>query len=109
MPVESKEDLGRLYELVGALNPEEIALLRSFPSKDEVSPLSLASKSYVLPKLVRASLRRLAELGLVEIARIEVKRQSEDTALDAERARLTLQGYEAQTIARLVGSKALRA
>ncbi len=107
MPVQSKEDLGNLYELVGTLKPEEIAILRDFPSRDEVSPLSLASKSYVLPKVVRASLRRLAELGLVEIARIEVGKKGGDVAQDAERAKLTPQGYEAKAVAQLLGSKAL--
>lgn len=105
MPVESKEDLGQLYELIRKLSPEEIALLREFPPKDAVSPLLLASRSYVLPKLVRASLSHLAKLGLVEILRSDVDKKNAEAASDAERAKLTPQGHEAQTIAQLLSPK----
>lgn len=105
MAVASKEDLGQLYELVGTLSPEEIALLREFPPKDTVSPLLLASRSYLLPRLVRASLAHLAGLGLVEILKINEDKKNADPASDAERAKLTPQGHEAQTIAQLMNRK----
>ena len=62
----SKDQLGFLYDVIEKLDDTDLIMLNSLEQERPVRPISIASRHYLLPKDLHASLRRLEQFGFVK-------------------------------------------